>query len=47
LEIKAQIENSVVKNDDKIENIILKTLNKLNKDTFKLVEIELKNKINS
>ncbi len=47
LEIKAQIENAVVKNDDKIENIILKTIDKLNKNTIKEVETELKNRINS
>lgn len=42
LEIKAQIENSIVKkkNNDKIESDILKTIDKLNKDILK----ELKEK---
>lgn len=47
LEIKAQIENTVIKNDDKIEAIILKTIQKLNKDTMKNVETILKEKINN
>lgn len=41
LEIKAQIENSIVKNNDKIESDILKTIDKLNKDILK----ELKEKL--
>jgi hypothetical protein len=47
LEIKAQIENTIVKNDDKIEATILKTIQKLNKDTIKNAENILKEKINS
>ena len=47
LEIKAQIENQIVKNDEKIDSIILKTIDKLNKDTIKTAEITLKQKIAS
>ncbi len=47
LEIKAQIENAVIKNDDKIESTILKTIDKLNKDTLKIAENEIKKRINS
>lgn len=47
LEMKAQIENQVVKNDEKIDAIISKTIDKLNKDTMKNAESILKEKINS
>lgn len=47
LEMKAQIENNIVKNDDKIESIILKTIDKLNKDAMKNAENILKQKISS
>lgn len=47
LEIKAQIENLGVKNDDKIELIILKTIQKLNKDTLKNAESSIKQRINA
>lgn len=47
LEIKAQLENSWVKNEDKIDSIILKTIQKLNKDTLKNAEWKIKQRINS
>lgn len=47
LEIKAQIENQIVKNENKIESTILKTLDQLNKNTIKNIETLLKEKINS
>ncbi|MDD5769878.1 MAG: DNA primase [Candidatus Gracilibacteria bacterium] len=47
LEIRAQIENQVIKNDEKIENIILKTIDKLNSNTSKEAETILKQKIAS
>ncbi len=47
LEIKAQLENIMIKNDDKIESIILKTIQKLNKDTLKNAESSIKQRINS
>lgn len=47
LEIKAQLENSLVKNDDKIESIIAKTIQKLNKDTLKNAESSIKQRINA
>ena len=47
LEMKAQIENNIVKNDDKIESIILKTIDKLNKDAMKNAENILKQKISA
>lgn len=47
LEIKAQIENNVVKNDEKITSIILKTIQKLNKDTLKQAETQIKSRLNS
>lgn len=47
LEIKAQLENSWVKNSDKIDSIILKTIQKLNKDTLKNAESSIKQRIQS
>lgn len=47
LEIKAQLEHSWAKNNDKIDSIILKTIQKLNKDTLKNAESSLKQKIHS
>ncbi len=47
LEIKAQLEHSWAKNNDKIDSIILKTIQKLNKDTLKNAENSLKQKIHS
>ena len=45
--MKAQIENQVVKNEEKIDAIISKTIDKLNKDTMKNVETQLKERMNN
>lgn len=45
LEIKAQIENQGLKNDEKIDSIIQKTIDKLNRDILKQAEQILKEKI--
>lgn len=47
LEIQAQIETQLVKNEEKIESIILKTIDKLNKDSLKNAENKIKERINS
>jgi DNA primase len=47
LEIKAQIENQIIKNDSKIENTLLKTLQQFNNTIFKNIETLLKEKIKS
>lgn len=47
LEMKAQIENQVVKNEEKIDAMISKTIDKLNKDTMKNAETLLKERINN
>ena len=47
LEMKAQIENQAVKNEEKIDAMISKTIDKLNKDTMKNAETLLKERINN
>ena len=45
IEIQAQLENHSNKNEEKIESILLKTIEQVNKNTLKLHEAHLKKQI--